>query len=62
VGIAVRKFPHALRVVAHAFQAAIWIPYLFVILELGVLAAWYVLSRVERQLASTSRAARRRRT
>jgi hypothetical protein len=59
--VSVTELPHAPRVVAHAFQAAIWIPCLFVILELGVLAAWYVLSRVERQLSSTSRAARRRR-
>jgi hypothetical protein len=60
--VSVTEIPHAPRVVTHAFQAAIWIPCLFVILELGVLAAWYVLNRVERQLASTSRAARRRRT
>jgi hypothetical protein len=59
--VSVTEIPHAPRVVTHAFQAAIWIPCLFVILELGVLAAWYVLSRVERQLASTSRTVRRRR-
>jgi hypothetical protein len=59
--VSVTEIPHAPRVVTHAFRAAIWIPCLFVILELGVLAAWYVLNRVERQLASTNRKGRWRR-
>jgi hypothetical protein len=57
---AVVELPHAIRVLGHAFHAAIWIPCVLAGLEIGLFFLWLVLSRLERKLTSDARRTRRR--
>ncbi len=51
----VAQLPNAVQVISHAVAEAKWIPCVLIVGEVGILILWFVLTRLERQMASEAR-------